>query len=156
MTYATADAFNALFGTSELIALTDRAANTAVNSQVADRAFADADAEIHSYLATVYDVPVDPAPRLLVRVACDVARYRLYAAAPTDEVRTRYTDALKWLKAVAAGDAILVGDDGIPLPLSSTPAPSAGVAGGSRTLALGAGFQSAYTFPQHTFTSVLE
>jgi len=150
MTYATADAFNALFSASELIGLTDRAANTAVNDAVANQAFADADNEIHSYIAGVYDVPIDPAPRLLTRVACDIARYRLYDDAVPEEVAARYRQALSWLRDVQAGRASLVDDAGALIQTASG-TESPGAAAGTRKLSMGAAFDAAYDYPQHTF-----
>ncbi|MCK4099992.1 phage protein Gp36 family protein, partial [Acinetobacter radioresistens] len=39
-------------------------------------------------------------PSNLNRMACDIARYRLYYQQPTEEVRNRYKDAIKFLERV--------------------------------------------------------
>ncbi|MCR9089869.1 MAG: DUF1320 domain-containing protein [Proteobacteria bacterium] len=81
----------------------------------------DADGEIHSYLATRYAVPVDPAPSRLVAVALDIARYRLYDDAAPDTVQKRYEAAIKWLRDLAAGKAALTADDGSAIPEAEAP-----------------------------------
>jgi phage gp36-like protein len=81
---------------------------------VAAEAIARADAEIDSYLAVRYRVPVSPAPDRLKALSVDLALYHLYSrrgVAP--EVRRRaYEDAVAFLKLVAAGQAVIEGADG--------------------------------------------
>lgn len=121
MTYATQQDLIDRFGEEELIQLTDRAGLGAVESIAVARALADAEAEIDSYLVVRYAVPVAPAPAMLVRVACDVARYRLYANAPTQPVRVAYEDAVKFLRDVAAGKASLgAGAESLPAQSGGT------------------------------------
>ena len=75
-----------------------------------DQALADAAAEIDSYLAARFAVPITPVPSVLIRLACDIALYRLFEAARDEDVkdaRKRYEDAIKWLAGVAAGDLSL-------------------------------------------------
>ncbi len=75
-----------------------------------DQALADASAEIDSYLAARFAVPIAPVPGVLIRLACDIAIYRLFETAREDDVkdaRRRYEDALKWLAGVVAGDITL-------------------------------------------------
>lgn len=91
------------YGEGELIQLTDRARLGVIDDAVLDQALLDADAEIDGYLAVRYTLPLASTPPVLVRIACDVARYRLYDDAATEEVRNRYTDAVKWLAAIARG-----------------------------------------------------
>ncbi|HET7300109.1 MAG TPA: DUF1320 domain-containing protein [Oleiagrimonas sp.] len=76
-----------------------------------DVALTAASEEADSYLATRYAVPItaNPLPEHLVEVVCDIARYRLYAGDAYDEVQTRYEQAVKWLKDVSAGRALLPG-----------------------------------------------
>lgn len=114
MSYARIDDMVARFGEREVAQLTNRDGLDVVDADVLDEALADANAEVHGYLATRYRVPPDPVPRLLVRVACDVARYRLYDDAAPDEVRRRYEDAVRLLKSVADGGVSLGADAAAP------------------------------------------
>ncbi|MDR2186863.1 MAG: DUF1320 domain-containing protein [Azonexus sp.] len=100
--YATANDMMERFGEAEVVQLTDRA-----SSDVAHQALADATAEIDIYLSNRYRLPLDPIAPVIRRVACDIARYRLYDNAAPEEVRRRYEDAIRLLKALADGTASL-------------------------------------------------
>ncbi len=78
-----------------------------------DNAFAKASSEMDSYLGVQYDTPISPVPDILERYCVDMGIYlaSVDAGTGTDEKRLRYDDALKWLRAVAKGDAVLVGAD---------------------------------------------
>ena len=62
-------------------------------------------------------MPLTIVPALLVRMACDLARYRLFGDRVTEQVRQLYTDAVRDLKAIAGG-AIKI-DGAAPLAPSS-------------------------------------
>lgn len=75
---------------------------------------AEASGQMDSYLGTRNALPLSVSAEQaadLKRVCCDIARYRLWDDAASDEVRKRYEDALAFLKAVAAGDVVLGGAD---------------------------------------------
>ncbi len=91
------------FGSEELIQLTDRANTGAIDDVVLGQALADADAEINGYLVSRYVLPLASVPPLLMRIACDVARYHLYDDHATEQVRVRYEDARKLLEGIASG-----------------------------------------------------
>ena len=112
MPYATAAQMEEQFGTRELIALTDRDNVGAVDSAVLARALADADAEIDSYLAGRYTLPLAGTFPALVRHACNLARYHLSGADVTEveAVRNRYKDAIRWLESVRDGKTRLAAD----------------------------------------------
>ncbi len=113
MAYVTLQELEDRFGTEEILALTDRDGDGTPDSAVVDRAVADAGAEVDSYLEPRYTVPLaDPVPEMVRRVAADITRYRLYDNAPSDEVRTRYEDAVAWLKRVSEGKASI----GVEMP----------------------------------------
>jgi phage gp36-like protein len=121
MPYATQSDLEERFGAAELVMLTDRSEppTGAADAAVVTRALADADAEINAYLSARYPVPLSPAPTVLVRIACDVARYFLYEDRVTDLVRKRYEDALDLLKGIAAGKVSIGPDpDGAQPPVS--------------------------------------
>lgn len=96
--YATANDMMGRFGDAEMLQLSARA-----GSDVVDQALDDAMAEIDIYLSNRYKLPLDPTPPVIKRVACDIARYRLYDNAAPDEVRKRYEDATRLLRSLADG-----------------------------------------------------
>ena len=121
MTYATIADLEAAFGAAELTQLTAGQPHTAT----LQRALDDAAAEVSAYLATRYTLPLDPVPVLLRNLACDVARYRLWRHAASEEVRTRYEDARRLLEQLAAGKVWL----GMPAPQTARPSLAAARAG---------------------------
>ena len=109
MTYAIQQDLIDRFGTPELAQLTDPAAGTTINTVTVGRALTDADAEIDARLARRYTLPLASVPAVLVRVAADLARYYLWDARATDQVRNRYKDAISRLDKIAQGDVQLGG-----------------------------------------------
>lgn len=118
MTYATQADLSERFGETELAQLTDRHYGASIEASVLDRALADADAEIDGYLASRYALPLASVPTALVRVAADIARYRLYDDRVTDAVRNRYQEAVSYLKAISAGGVVI--DGAAPLAAAAT------------------------------------
>ena len=117
MPYATLQDLVDRFGYEQLAQLSDRDAGAVIDDVVVGRALADADAEIDGYLAALYALPLTAVPALLARMACDIARYRLFGDRVTEQVRQLYTDAVRDLKAIASG-AIRI-DGAAPLAPSS-------------------------------------
>lgn len=107
MSYITIEAMIERFGTSELVELTDRDDEGVINERIVNQAIADADAEIDGYIGAVATLPLTTVPATLVRVAADIARYRLYDEQPTEAVRKRYEDARAYLRDVAGGKAVI-------------------------------------------------
>lgn len=118
MSYASLAALIERFGEGELIARTDRTGSGVIEAAAVARALDDADAEIDAHLAARYALPLPAVPPLLARVACDIARYRLWQDDASEEVRRRYEDARRLLEAVAAGKVSL------GLPVGDRPRPS--------------------------------
>ena len=77
------------------------------NSQFVDDAIQDATEEINGHIGGRYPLPLPNVPSNLKRMACDIARYRLYFQQPTEEIRKRYEDAIAFLKRVADNKAHL-------------------------------------------------
>ena len=77
------------------------------NPQFVDDAIQDATEEINGHIGGRYPLPLPNVPSNLKRMACDIARYRLYFQQPTEEVRKRYEDAIAFLKRVADNKAHL-------------------------------------------------
>jgi len=109
MTYATQSDLTDRFGAVELAQLTDRVNGSVIDVTVLGRSLSDADAEIDSYLATRYSLPLASTPVVLVRMAADIARYRLCADGVPDTVLQRYQDAVSLLKRMASGEVQLAG-----------------------------------------------
>jgi len=122
MTYATQQDLVDRFGGQEIAQLTDRTNGTVIDATVVARALGDADAEIDGYLATRYVLPLTITPAVLVRLAADIARYRLFDDRTTEAVRQRYADAVQLLKSMASGLVKL--DAGVtPLTVDSAAIP---------------------------------
>lgn len=109
MTYATQTDLIERFGELELAQRTNRVDGTTIDTVVLGRALADADAEIDSYLATRYTLPLSSTPPVVNRLACDMTRYRLFDDGVPETVRVRYQDAVSLLKRLASGDVQLAG-----------------------------------------------
>lgn len=77
------------------------------------KAVASASAEIDGYLSARYRLPLPAVPAVLVRPAADITLYVLASTHTrlTDELRTRYEDAIGFLKLLAAGKAGLGADE---------------------------------------------
>jgi phage gp36-like protein len=103
--YATSADLESRFGGDELAQLTDRESGATIDDAIVTRALADADAEIDSYLATRYEVPLAPVPDVIVRLACDLARYHLHGIVAPDLVQRRYDAAVRLLRAIGSGEA---------------------------------------------------
>lgn len=104
MTYCTEQDLITRYGQDELIQLTDKQNVGQLDTDVINSAIADADSLIDSYLGSRYDLPVNPVPRSLLRIACEITRYYLYETMATDEVKDRYNEAVKSLKAISKGE----------------------------------------------------
>ncbi len=109
MTYAVQQDLVDRFGAESLAQLTDRDTGQVIDADVLGRALSDADAEIDSYLAARYGLPLASVPGILVRIAADIARYRLFADRATEAVRKRYEDAVRDLKLISAGTIVIDG-----------------------------------------------
>lgn len=99
------DMFNR-FGIDEVIQRTDRNNTGLVNQFVLNTAMVDARNEIDGYLIR-YQLPLATVPPALTRIACDIARYRLYDDQIIDPVDRRYKEAIAFLKLLANGTATL-------------------------------------------------
>ncbi len=98
----------------ELLKLTieggDTSAFTAEEVEAADAtietitaALNDAADEIDFYLAPKYTLPFDPVPVMLIKLASDLARYNLYQAGASGEVKDRHKNAVRILEQLANG-----------------------------------------------------
>lgn len=115
--YATRDDITSRHGEDMLLRIADRDGDDVVDDDAVNLALESASSEIDSYVATRYPVPLSSPSAMVTQVCVDIAVYRLASSesALTEEMRKRYDDAIKWLQAVAKGDAAIVtpstGDD---------------------------------------------
>lgn len=116
MAYCTAQDLLDRFGERELIDAADRDQDGVADAAVISAACDDAAAEIDARISRRYAVPTTRAPALLRVLACDIARFRLFATRPHDEARKRYEAALALLDAIAEGEVRLGEDDGAARP----------------------------------------
>lgn len=141
MPYATAEQVIERHGADAVLLLADRDGDGTADPGVLDQALADAAAEIDTYLAAKYGLPLASTPSVLTRLACDIAVYQLAksAALATEERRRRYDAAVRLLERIARGEASLgLGSPGAPSRAFSSARPRrftrstmSGVSGGS-------------------------
>lgn len=114
MSYATPAQVIERYDEHTITTIADRDNDGSPDTAVLERALADASAEIDTYLAAKYDLPLASTPEVLTRLASDIALYRLASEADrgTDERRQRYEDAVALLRRLASGEASL----GLPSP----------------------------------------
>lgn len=130
---------------NDLIQLTDDAGAGAVDTDVVDRAIADADAEIDAYCGGRYEVPFATVPAVVRKTAVDIVLYNLCGRQPLgdmDERTRRYEAALRLLREVARGTASL--GAGAPSTDDDT-GPEATTARGDRVFRAGRSSDSATT-----------
>jgi phage gp36-like protein len=115
------------FGSTELIQRTDRTGSDVIDDAVLDQAISDASAEIDAYLS---GFPLPSTSTVLVGIACDIARYRLYddqilyseMGRPISQVAVRYERWIAYLKDVAEGKIKLSPDpEGEPISSADLP-----------------------------------
>lgn len=113
MSYASYSILVGQFGEAEIIRSSDRDQDGAADAGVIAQALTDADGEIDSYIGVVYKLPLNPVPGVVVTYAGVIALYRmsLQTGVLTEEKRQRYEDAIRWLRDVAKGSAVLDGVD---------------------------------------------
>lgn len=109
--YCTQTDIEERFGLAELTQLTDRTRSGVVDAVAVARAATDAAAEIDGYLAGRYSLPFEVTPTVLVRLACDIAIYNLFAVrrngGMVEDVRNRYKDAVRLLENISNGKVML-------------------------------------------------
>lgn len=103
MPYTTRQDLERRFGVSEITQLVDAEPDGSPPATL--RAIAeDVDAIVNGYLSGVYALPLcAPVPPLVLGIAADICRYRLWDDRAPKEVRQRYEDAMAMLKDIAKG-----------------------------------------------------
>lgn len=109
MIYATKQNMIDRFGEKELIELTDRVEplTNAIVDGVLDQALASASAQIDSFVARRYDLPLANLPPVLNEACMVIAYYKLHRGRHRDEDRKEYEDVLAFLSQISNGTALL-------------------------------------------------
>ena len=106
--YATQQDIIDRYGEETLLIVADADLDDEIDAGKVQRALQDASDEIDSHIGKRYALPLEQTPRILVRLAVDIALYRLSPQdGHTEEKRKRYEDAVKVLKNIATGDISL-------------------------------------------------
>jgi phage gp36-like protein len=133
MPYAAAADIVELYG-SDALYVADRDGDGVPDVGAAERALASATAEIDTYLAARYALPlIEPRDPMLRQWCVDIALYRLAlnASVLSDEHRRRYEDAIDALRRLAKGETRLtLAPDPDADPDAEDPGPNAVVQGG--------------------------
>ena len=109
MKYATEQDIIDRYSQEQLLITFDRDGDGAVDLDgegvsVAEKSLTDATEEIDGYLSGRYNLPLDTVPKILTFMAVDIALYKgSVETAVTEERRTRYQDAIRFLTKVAEG-----------------------------------------------------
>ncbi len=109
MPYATKQDIIDAYGIESLF-IADHDGDGTEDEVVIARALVAASDEIDGYLGARHTLPLPVLPPQLVQPCIDIAMYRMArdGASRTEEDRTRYEDAVKWLTKVADGKVRLV------------------------------------------------
>lgn len=89
----------------------------AVDQDKVNDAIADASALIDSFCQKKYDVPFDPAPRIIKKIAVDLTLYELFSLRGINEdedqeIVTKQKQAIRFLEKIASGALTI----GVPSP----------------------------------------
>lgn len=109
MPYITSQHLADRFGLDELVQVSNPSDPTAttVNATRVDQAVADISALIDAKLGSRYNVPLVTVPLVLLNIACDLVRARLYDDRIPDRLADREKAALKLLDQIADGSLSL-------------------------------------------------
>jgi len=98
------------FGQAELLALADRDNDSVIDTAIVGQALNDAQSLAESYVRQRYPAGFSIVPDLLKSLVCDLARFRLDADNPRDNVTRRNDAAIAILRDIASGKASLLTD----------------------------------------------
>jgi phage gp36-like protein len=137
MPYATPADLAQRYGADRLIELTDRDRDGFGDDPQIAQALLDASYEIDGYLAARYKLPLPTVPPLLVRIACDIAIYRLLSLrrmGDIEDARLRYEDARRLLENISKGVVALGLPANLPDPQQPQPSLAAASVGSPRVM----------------------
>lgn len=123
MSYANQDDLQLAFGEQELIQSSwqghleeGEEIPDEPNVAVIAAALENAAALIDSYIGPCIELPLSSVPPALLQVHMDITRYLLNEDRPSDEVKGRYDNALKYLQELCGAGPALVQPDGSLVP----------------------------------------
>ena len=121
MSYCTLTDLVDRYGEQEMLQLTDRDRDGVADAAYIDGVLSDIDAQIDAHLAGRYALPLSQTPRVLVRIACQLAReaFAIANGARLDDQTPERSDAnaaRTMLRDIAKGTISI----GTPVPTSST------------------------------------
>jgi len=135
--YTSTETVEARFGTRFLVQMTREGAETTVDTDLLASVIAEVEAEIDGYVGRAYALPLAIVPTLLMRLAADMVRFRLYARKPNlripEDVTKRFDADVKVLERIAKRDISL----GLPLEPSQESGQGAVLSSGKRTFTRG-------------------
>lgn len=131
MTYVTQAALIARFGATEIAQISDLSGQGVTDAARITQIVNDVQARVDSYLAGRYILPLTTVPGAIEQIAADMARYLLQDMRPTEEVRTRYQDGIRWLERVSEGK-IQLGLDPASHQVGDAGGAQVGTTGGGR------------------------
>jgi phage gp36-like protein len=114
--YASVEAFRDRFDRPESPELTEITVGAGGEPDLVriEQALLEASGEMDDGFRARYAVPLrgyaDSTAARLAQVCCDIARYRLWSSAASDEVVRRYVQATEWLHDIADGTLVLDAD----------------------------------------------
>lgn len=119
MPYATSDDLVIRFGEQQLLLLADRDGDQVIDAAVVDPKIADASAIVDMHVRGRYGVPLEPVPREITGIVCDLVRRALYGDATEvpESVLSADKAARDLLKLIADGKVQL---DTAPAPATDT------------------------------------
>ncbi|MGB3407089.1 MAG: DUF1320 domain-containing protein [Jannaschia sp.] len=122
MPYVTLEQLEDRYGTSMLVALTDRGAvaSGTVDPDTVARVLTDTDAVIDGHISARYVVPVVGTDTLLTDIAGAIAIYKLHRHEPDEKVTRDYKDALASLVSIARGQVRLSIEGVVPAETGGT------------------------------------
>lgn len=105
MAYCTLQELTDRYSQRMLVEISDRAdaPTGAVDTDLIDRAIADADALIDGYLKVRYRLPLASIPRLVKDLSLRISIYYAHAHIASDKIRRDYEEALSTLKHISQG-----------------------------------------------------
>ncbi len=104
--YATTSDMTARFDAAELVQLTDDAGNGTIDMARVQLALDQAAATIDGHVSAYYKRidATDPVPAILIDIACDIARFRLFRqGVPPEHIKTLHDSAMRTLREIASG-----------------------------------------------------
>ena len=107
MAYAALTDMAARYGNDELTQLAPDSTGANPDPVAIGVALTDAAGVIDGYLASRYQLPLNPVPAIVIRWNCDIARFFLWKSNPSDAVTGLYKGAVSGLAAAAQGSLVL-------------------------------------------------